>query len=109
MSETLVDQVAEAIWGASSAFGLARTWADEAVPVRQAYESQARAALDVLERAEPSVPGEPTDAEAWAAAHAVAGLRKSETGAPAWFNVEHARVALRAAAATDREVGSRDA
>jgi hypothetical protein len=40
---------------------------------------------------------EPTDAQAWAAARAVADLRKRETGAPAWFNVDHARAALRAA------------
>ncbi len=49
MSAGLVDRVAAAIWGASSAFGLARTWADESVPVRQAYESQARAALAVVQ------------------------------------------------------------
>lgn len=38
-----------------------------------------------------------SDEEAWAAAHAIAKLRKEQTGAPAWFNVDHARVALEAA------------
>lgn len=49
---------------------------------------------DALRR---TVQGEPSDAQAWAAARAVADLRKRETGAPAWFNVDHARAALRAA------------
>lgn len=41
---------------------------------------------------------EPTEAQVRAAAHAVAKLRKEQTGAPAWFNLDHARAALEAAA-----------
>ena len=41
--------------------------------------------------------GEPSDAEAWAAAHAFAAALKEQTGRPQMVNVEHARAALRAA------------
>lgn len=61
---------------------------------------------DVVPLFRRTVQGEPTDAEAWAAARAVAAMRKQETGVPAWFNVEHARAALRAAA-TVREEGEK--
>lgn len=47
--------------------------------------------------------GEPTEAEAWAAAQAFARAIKEQTGAPSMVNVEHARAALRAAAETRGE------
>lgn len=47
--------------------------------------------------ARPEPQGEPSDAEAWAAAHAFAVALKEQTGRPQMVNVEHARAALRAA------------
>ena len=48
MSESIVGDVAAAIWRATSTFGLARSWEEESLPVRMGFESQARAAIAVL-------------------------------------------------------------
>lgn len=51
----------------------------------------------------PEPQGEPSDAEAWAAAHAFAAALKEQTGRPQMVNVEHARAALRAAGVVGQE------
>lgn len=51
MSAALLDEVASEIWRVSTTHDLARTWAEESLPVKQQFEVQARAALAVVERA----------------------------------------------------------